>query len=342
MVSAACEGSDGAMDYISDLSDDLLLHVLRLVSDDGRDVVCTSALSTRWRNLWTRAPVLRLGNWNRNGQKAKDNNALFNDFVHNVLARRAYGGADTDIDTLVLRARLWPGRSRAEVWLRRAMRLTVTSLVFDVPVPRPRQRRMRFAMMMSSHLSDKLRPRLRLPGSTRLTTMSLQLNYGVLLLPPAVYFHALTELSLSTIWFSDDDGPRLGHLLSSLSCCPRLRKLTLSHLHGLHDLRLHGGALESLHLDSLNVRRLDVDAPRLLEVTVEPYFMHRQYNEHTSLTIHAPALEKLVTSLALGDIQLQLQHYTIQLMQECRPSDGHVLCLYVPEVCTYPSCTKLI
>ncbi|KAK1632561.1 hypothetical protein QYE76_006876 [Lolium multiflorum] len=121
------------MDYISDLSDDLLLHVLRLVSDDGRDVVCTSALSTRWRNLWTRAPVLRLGNWNRNGQKAQDNNALFNDFVHNVLARRAYGaGADTDIDTLVLRARLWPGRSRAEVWLRRAMRLTVTFLVFDV------------------------------------------------------------------------------------------------------------------------------------------------------------------------------------------------------------------
>jgi hypothetical protein len=328
MASAACEGSvDSAVDYISDLSDDLLLHVLRLVSDDGRDVVCTSVLSRRWCNLWTRAPVLRLGNWNRNGQRAKDNNAQFNDFVQNVLARRAYG--DTDIETLELRAWLWPGKSRAEVWLRRAMRHTVTSLVFEVEVPRPRRGQ------RTQYSADKMRPRLSLPGSTRLKTMSLELNSGVLLLPPAVDFHALTELTLHTIWFSDDDGPLLGHLLSSPSCCPRLRKLTLSHLRGLHDLRLHGEALETLKLDSLCVRRLDVDAPRLSTLVVEKYFMHQEHSEHTSLTVQAPALEKLVTSLALGYIQLEIQHYTIQLMQECRPSDAHVLCLYVPQVRTY-------
>jgi hypothetical protein len=54
MPSAACEAGDGgAVDYISDLGDDLLLHILRFMTD-ARDVVCTSTLSTRWRNLWTR------------------------------------------------------------------------------------------------------------------------------------------------------------------------------------------------------------------------------------------------------------------------------------------------
>jgi hypothetical protein len=252
-----------------------------------------------------------------------------------MLARRTYGGADADIDTLVLRTWLWPGKSRAEVWLRRAMRLTVTSLVFDVWVPRPRRRRTRIARLTSGYLNDKLRPRLTLPGCTRLTTMTLELEYAVLLLPSAVNFHALTELTLLTIWFSDDDGPRLGHLLSSPSCCPRLRKLTLSHLHGLHDLRLDCGALETLYLSNLSVRRFDVDAPRLLELTVEGCFMHKQHSEHTSLTVQAPALKKLESTLSLGGIQLQLLHYTIQLLQECRPSDGHALYLHVPKVCTH-------
>jgi hypothetical protein len=139
-------------------------------------------------------------------------------------------------------------------------------------------------------------------------------------------------LALTAIWFSDDDGPRLGHLLSP-SCCPRLRKLTLSHLHGLHDLRLDGGELENLYLADLDVRRLGVYTPRLLALTVEAYFMHQQNSEHTSLTIRAPGLEKLEYTLMLGGIQLELQHYTIHLMQECRPSDGHTLYLYVPEVC---------
>ena len=49
-------------DLISDLCDDLLLHILRFLSEDASDVVCTSALSSRWRSLWTRAPVLRLIN----------------------------------------------------------------------------------------------------------------------------------------------------------------------------------------------------------------------------------------------------------------------------------------
>ena len=188
------------------------------------------------------------------------------------------------------------------------------------------------ATMNSGRLTDKLRPRHSLPTTTRVTTMSLELDYAVLLLPPAVEFHSLTDLTLQTITFSDDDGPRLSHLLSSPSCCPRLRKLTLSHLPGLHDLRLDGGALDTLRLESLSgVRRLDVDAPRLSALHVGSFFMY-DHDRDSSINVRAPALEKLESALTLGEYIKQ--RHTIQLLQQCRPIHSHVLCLYVPEVCT--------
>jgi hypothetical protein len=115
----------------------LLLHVLRFLSDNARDVVSTSVLSTRWRGLWTRAPVLRLLQHKAGSTDADDDSLhhrkLFNDFVHNVLERRAYGGAD--VERLQLYAWLWPGKAWADVWLRRATRHTVGSLEFDVHAP---------------------------------------------------------------------------------------------------------------------------------------------------------------------------------------------------------------
>jgi hypothetical protein len=129
--------SGGGVDHISDLTDDLLLHVLRFLSDNARDVVSTSVLSTRWRGLWTRAPVLRLLQHKAGSTDADDDSLhhrkLFNDFVHNVLERRAYGGAD--VERLQLYAWLWPGKAWADVWLRRATRHTVGSLEFDVHAP---------------------------------------------------------------------------------------------------------------------------------------------------------------------------------------------------------------
>ncbi|KAM0860115.1 hypothetical protein ACQ4PT_046767 [Festuca glaucescens] len=160
MPSATCDG--GATDHISELSDDLLLHVLSFLSHNARDVVRTSALSTRWRSLWTRAPVLRLMN-KAGGTDADD--VRFNDFVHSVLGRRAYCGAD--VDMLDLHAWLWPGKSRAGVWLRRAMRHTVGSLEFELYTPPLTVKR----MTMPEYLADRLRPRLDLPTTTRVTKM---------------------------------------------------------------------------------------------------------------------------------------------------------------------------
>jgi hypothetical protein len=299
------------MDHISDLGDDLLLHVLRFLSDNARDVVRTSVISTRWRHLWTRAPVLRIQQQYKPGSSDDGDDARFNDFVHNVLARHACGGAD--IDRLDLYASHWPGKSRADVWLRRAMRHTVGSLLFNV-----------------EGVSDWRPSRVELPTTTRVTKMWLELDGATLLLPPAVDFHQLTELTLGGIGFSDDDGPRLGHLLSSPSCCPRLRKLTLSGLSGLHDLRLHGGALETLDLSGLKVRRLDVDTPRLTLLHAQGFFMQYLHDDHTSLTVRAPALERFKTSLQFG--WLRVQYYAIKLLHECRPIHGHTICLFGPDV----------
>jgi hypothetical protein len=204
--------------------------------------------------------------------------ARFNDFVHKVLARRACRGAGADIDRLDLYAWHWPGKSRADVWLRRAMRHTVGSLLFNVEGVSD-WRPSRVELPTTTRVTKMW---LELPTTTRVTKMWLELDGATLLLPPAVDFHKLTELTLGGIGFSDDDGPRLGHLLSSPSCCPTLRKLTLSGLSGLHHLRLHGGALETLDLSGLlNVRRLDVDAPRLALLHTDGFFMHYLHDDHT-------------------------------------------------------------
>ncbi|KAK1670895.1 hypothetical protein QYE76_059054 [Lolium multiflorum] len=267
-----------SVDHISDLGDDLLLHVLRFLSDNARDVVCTSVLSTRWRHLWTRAPVLRILQHKPGSTYDDGDDARFNDFVHKVLARRACRGAGADIDRLDLYAWHWPGKSRADVWLRRAMRHTVGSLLFNVEGVSD-WRPSRVELPTTTRVTKMW---LELPTTTRVTKMWLELDGATLLLPPAVDFHKLTELTLGGIGFSDDDGPRLGHLLSSPSCCPTLRKLTLSGLSGLHHLRLHGGALETLDLSGLlNVRRLDVDAPRLALLHTDGFFMHYLHDDHT-------------------------------------------------------------
>ncbi|XBI43873.1 hypothetical protein VPH35_108590 [Triticum aestivum] len=132
-------------------------------------------------------------------------------------------------------------------------------------------------------------------------------------------FHTLTDLTLCAIKFIDGNDDSLGRLLSSSSCCPRLRKLTLWNLSGLKELQLNGRALEILDLDQLSVRRLVVNAARLSAL-------------HLGLTFRAPALETLNSSIQLGYCQqLNLQGHTIQLLQECNPNVRHDLYIPGPE-----------
>ncbi|XBH60418.1 hypothetical protein VPH35_115022 [Triticum aestivum] len=245
--------SRDAADLISGLDDDLLLHVLCFMPE-ARDVARTSALSRRWRDISTRAPVLHFcvgqgggsttkksskKNKKKKKKEKEDGHMRYNEFIHNVLARRA--NSDAYIDTLDLSSWLWPGDSQADVWLRHAKQIV---------------------------------------------------------------FHALTDLTLRTIKFIDGDDDRLGSLLSSSLCCPRLRKLTLHNLSGLEELQLNGSTLEILDLDDLSVRRLVVDAPRLSALRLGFHFMeYDDEDEHTSLTVRAPALQTPNSSIQLGYCQ---------------------------------------
>jgi hypothetical protein len=92
------------------------------------------------------------------------------------------------------------------------MHHTVGSLEFDVHAPPVTLK------MMMGRETNRRPAWVELPTTTRVSKMSLHLDGAALLLPPAVEFQNLTELTLSSITFSDDDGPRLGHLLSSPSC----------------------------------------------------------------------------------------------------------------------------
>ncbi|XP_044414593.1 uncharacterized protein [Triticum aestivum] len=310
--------------HISDLSDDLFLHILSLLPT-GRDLARTSALSRRWRDLWRdlwmRGRVLR---FDKVGCSTADPDAdvRYNDLVHDVLARRANSGAS--VDTLKVSSWLWPGDARAQVWLHLAMELAVGSLAFHLRTPE-RER-------MPGKTMDELRPWLTLPCSTSATSMSLELDNAFLLLPPTVEFHALTDLTLCTIRFTEVNGGRLSSLLSSSSCCPRLQKLTLKKLAWLPELQLNGSALEILHLEDLSVRGLlDVNASQLSALHVDGYFMDCYTMPPNSVTIRAPALQTLDLSLNINYCQLERQRHAIQLLQECSPIHRHVLSIHVPE-----------
>uniref|UniRef100_M8BAC0 F-box domain-containing protein n=1 Tax=Aegilops tauschii TaxID=37682 RepID=M8BAC0_AEGTA len=67
--------SRDAADLISGLDDDLLLHVLCFMPE-ARDVARTSALSRRWRDISTRAPVLHFCVGQGGGSTTKKSSAL--------------------------------------------------------------------------------------------------------------------------------------------------------------------------------------------------------------------------------------------------------------------------
>ncbi|RCV44457.1 hypothetical protein SETIT_9G375300v2 [Setaria italica] len=97
-------------DLISGLSDDLLLHVLRLPARRER--------LRRWRHLWKRVPALRFASGE---DVAPEDVRRFNAIVGAVLARTA----------------CWPGRALVATWLRLAAAHVAGTFALVVPPPPP-------------------------------------------------------------------------------------------------------------------------------------------------------------------------------------------------------------
>ena len=58
--SKSVRGNDNGVDRLSSLSDDLLHHVMSFLPTP--EVVRTSLLSPRWRNLWSSVPFIHINN----------------------------------------------------------------------------------------------------------------------------------------------------------------------------------------------------------------------------------------------------------------------------------------
>uniref|UniRef100_A0A0E0MN28 F-box domain-containing protein n=1 Tax=Oryza punctata TaxID=4537 RepID=A0A0E0MN28_ORYPU len=220
-----------AVDHISELVDDVLLHVLSFLPT-ASDVARTTVLSKRWRHFSTLAPALcfTVGpGCYKDGAMDRARRLIAG--VDAYLTRRATAASvddsSSDIDVLEIRSRSSTSMttsSHIDAWLRFAERHVKGRFVLEVPaVEEEDDERVLVA---------------ELPCSERAEAMILALGCATVTVPAAAaaVFRALTDFELSHVTLAVDDGGgnelHLGRLLSS-SSCPRLRRLSLRHITGL-------------------------------------------------------------------------------------------------------------
>ncbi|XP_052139710.1 FBD-associated F-box protein At3g52670-like [Oryza glaberrima] len=304
-----------ADDMISGLTEDLLLIILGFLPA-ARDVVRTSALSTRWRNLWTLAPALRFDIGQRNLRLTDDAEAAAAGrlvaAVDSVLARRDVDAGAPDVKDLeinfVFRSVVGDDQpTAAGRYYRSSSRFGLSRhrrrLPMDV-APASVAAWLRFAecrvagafSLELPALSSSRKVVADLPCSERLRTMRLTLGGATVGVPVAGAgadaYRSLADLLLSNVCLDDGDGVRLCNLLSSTSC-PSLRRLELSVITGLTILRLDAAAtLEELRLIGLrDMEQMEVDAPGLRDLTVKGITVHLM--AAAAARIAAPRLQAL-------------------------------------------------
>uniref|UniRef100_A0A0E0FCQ1 F-box domain-containing protein n=1 Tax=Oryza meridionalis TaxID=40149 RepID=A0A0E0FCQ1_9ORYZ len=300
---------------ISGLTEDLLLIILGFLPA-ARDVVRTSALSTRWRNLWTLAPALRFDIGQRNLRLTDDAEAAAAGrlvaAVDSVLARRDVDAGAPDVKDLeinfVFRSVVGDDQTTAAGrYYRSSSRFGLSRhrrrLPMDV-APASVAAWLRFAecrvagafSLELPALSSSRKVVADLPCSERLRTMRLTLGGATVGVPVAGAgadaYRSLADLLLSNVCLDDGDGVRLCNLLSSTSC-PSLRRLELSVITGLTILRLDAAAtLEELRLIGLrDMEQMEVDAPGLRDLTVKGITVHLM--AAAAVRIAAPRLQAL-------------------------------------------------
>uniref|UniRef100_A0A0D9X023 F-box domain-containing protein n=1 Tax=Leersia perrieri TaxID=77586 RepID=A0A0D9X023_9ORYZ len=269
---AAGHGYHGP-DLISGLPDELLHHVLTFVPT--LDSICTSVLSRRWIDVWTRVPQLILRD-----------EILDIELMTDILSRYA---ADVYITDLKICYHWdYPQLYEAQVtsWAEFAAQRVTGRVDLSVTT--------QFETAWPNEFVD-------LPCFGWATEISIYSSgMAVRLPPPAAVtgggdeFTRLTRLQMSHLRLSDD-GEGISDVVSRR--CPRLEILELDHIgDGVYDdvisLSLHSESLQSLRIVSVCcLRRLEVDAANMHEMRVEYCFA--ESNGPTAMRLSAPAMEVL-------------------------------------------------
>ncbi|TVU40444.1 hypothetical protein EJB05_13909 [Eragrostis curvula] len=277
---AAKRSHPGGEDRLSTLPDDaLVLILLRLDTDTaGR----TSVLSRRWRHVWTLLPVLR-----------------FLDGTDPHRIRAALSNHQAALHYLHVRS-VDAIPASVAAWLSAASRRGTGRLVFQ-----------NMGVGRGSDDDGVEEAAFELPCLEKATSISLDLGFLVLALPPAGTFARLTELVLIKAWFH---GPSaLGDLVSSHRC-PSLQKLIVRDAIGLLNLAIHSESLLQVELRHLiGLQQLIINAPVPKELKLPNN--HFAQNQHTA-DLSAPQLVSLElsdpyvpSSIQLGNMPL-LQRLT--------------------------------
>ncbi|CAN6291333.1 unnamed protein product [Urochloa humidicola] len=297
------QATTAAVDLLSGLCDDVLVHILGLTKH-AKDIVLTGALSRRWRGLWRRAPALHFDSWRwfKHGGSAEGFMAFIDDTLalHHV---RSSDGGD-GLEQLVI-INMWsacrnnqklvtPSIGAAERWILYAVRHGVKSFLFQVSLPSNNSVKVHEDDEDGDGSEDvKTTPVLaltELPSSTKLEAMYLDLSGAWVRLPATLMLASLTDLTLHCMKVAGDNVILLARLVSS-ACCPSLRKFSMFFitLRQQQNLLLEAGVLMELSLDKIDgMTSLELKTPSLRVLLIE------DCDHLESLVASAPSLEKLL------------------------------------------------
>ncbi|CAN6170648.1 unnamed protein product [Urochloa humidicola] len=265
----AAKRSSGAAaageDRLSALPNDVL--VLILLHLNTPEAARTSVLARRWRRVWELLPELRFA-------FIPDSHGL----------RDALASSAVPLRYLLVEGLCSAAAKSLATWLPAAARRLFGEFVLVDKDPG------RGGDSNEEEATDTGRGALELPCFEEATSISLDLGFLGLAVPPAGVFARLTELSLIGVRFNGVSC-ELGEAVS-LPRCPCLQKLTIKDARGLENLGIHSDSLKLVLLKLVRgLEQLAIVASLLEELSVVCCFYER--TQHPVVNISASQLKVL-------------------------------------------------
>uniref|UniRef100_A0ACD5VW66 Uncharacterized protein n=1 Tax=Avena sativa TaxID=4498 RepID=A0ACD5VW66_AVESA len=256
------DADGGGEDRLSDLPDDVLIHILALVAD-AADAAGTSILASRWRRLWALLPELS-----------------FHYIEHHAIGAVLAAHEAPDLTLLVVLTDTEDASPESlSAWLPIAARALSGFIHLEV-------------RRETGTEAEKRGAAIDLPCFEKATCIVLNLGFLGLALPPSGVFARLKELQLIGIQLHAGQAG-LGDLISP-ERCPSLEALRLRDARDLDSLNIHSNSLLRMELlDLPRLQQLTVMAPALNRLRVGNCFTDPLNPDLSAADISAPQLTSL-------------------------------------------------